>query len=236
VGTTSALRAVLNQPAENVPSGLWHYCVDERRSLLGGALSEGGNVFSWMTAILNCRGCARLEKDLGALSPDAHGLTILPFLAGERSPGWVGEARATIHGLSLATNPLHILRAGLEAVAYRVALVYELLRPTLSAEPEIVASGGALLRSPVWMQIMADVLGKPVVLSGVQEASSRGAALLALESLGAAPDLEKVPDFTGAAHHPDTQRHIVYRKAMERQQGLYRRLINPREAPSFPGS
>jgi gluconokinase len=228
VGTTSALRVVMNQPVGPIPWGLWNYCVDERRSLLGGALSEGGNVFAWMRTVLNLANDVRLETDLAALRPDAHGLTLLPFLAGERSPGWAGEARATIHGLSFATTPLHILRAGLEAVAYRVALVFGLLRQQLPAEPEIVASGGALLHSPAWLQIMADALGRPVAVSGIQEASSRGAALLALESLGAVPDLEKIPDFIRAAQQPDTQRHILYLKAMERQQNLYQKLVKSR--------
>jgi gluconokinase len=228
VGTTSALRVVMNQPVGHIPSGLWNYCVDERRSLLGGALSEGGNVFAWMKTILNFKNGLRLEADLAALGPDAHALTLLPFLSGERSPGWAGEARATIHGLSLATNPLHILRAGLEAVAYRVALVFGLLRQKLPAEPEIVASGGALLHSPTWLQIMADVLGRPVAVSGIQEASSRGAALLALESLGTAPNLERIPDFISAVQQPIAQRHVLYLKAMERQQNLYQKLVKPR--------
>jgi gluconokinase len=206
---------------------LWNYRVDERRSLLGGALSEGGSVFAWMKAILNLKDFSKVEADLAALEPDAHGLTVLPFLAGERSPGWAGQARATIHGLSLATKPMHILRAGLEAVAYRIALVFGLLRQRLPAEPEIVASGGALLHSPAWLQIMTDVLGRPVAVSGVQEASSRGAALLALESLGAIPDLEGIPDFISALHQPDPHRHMRYRQAMERQQNLYKKLVKP---------
>lgn len=225
VGTTSALRAVLNSPAKHLPAGLWCYRVDERRSLLGGALSEGGSVFAWMKATLHLKNYPRLEKALAALEPDAHGLTVLPFLAGERSPGWAGHARATIHGLSLATTPLHILRAALEAVAYRVALVFGLLRQELPSEPQIVASGGALLSSPVWLQIMADVLERPVAVSSVQEASSRGAALLALEALGATPDLAKIPDFIGTVYQSDANRYLQYRKARERQQALYDKVV-----------
>jgi gluconokinase len=227
VGTTSALRVVLNNPPDHLPSGLWCYRVDGRRSLLGGALSEGGSVFAWMKSILHLENLSELEPSLAGLKPDAHGLTVLPFLAGERSPGWAGRARATIHGLTLATNPLDILQAGLEAVAYRIALVFELLRPVLLADPQIIASGGALLNSPTWLTIVTDVLGQPVSASKVQEASGRGAALLALEALGALSDLEEVPDFVNAAHLPDPARHARYRLAMERQQALYDKLIKP---------
>jgi glycerol kinase len=101
--------------------------------------------------------------------------------------------------LTLATTPLDILQAGLEAVAYRIALVFELLRPVLCAEPQVLASGGALLHSPTWLKIITDVLGQPVSVSQVQEASGRGAALLALEELGALSNLEEAPDFVSAA-------------------------------------
>jgi gluconokinase len=225
VGTSSALRVVLTHPLDHLPSGLWCYRVDGRRSLLGGALSEGGSVFAWMKDTLQLENLSGLEASLAALEPDAHGLTILPFLAGERAPGWAGHARATVHGLTLATTPLDILRAGLEAVAYRIARVFELLRPVLPADPQVIASGGALLNSPTWLKIMTDVLGRPVSVSKVQEASGRGAALLALEALGALADLEDAPDFVSIARPPDAHNHARYSLAIERQQALYEKLV-----------
>ncbi len=225
VGTTSALRAVVDFPISHIPEGLWCYRVDSRRSLPGGALSEGGSLFSWLTETLKLRSLSEVEQALAKMEPDAHGLTILPFLAGERAPGWAGHARATIHGLSLATTPLEILRGGLEAVAYRVAIVFELLRQLLPSEPQIVASGGALLHSPSWLQIMADTLGRPVAVSEVQEASGRGTALLALEALGILKNLSEAPDFIGPVFDPDFKRHERYLKAIKRQKVLYEKLI-----------
>ena len=163
------------------------------------------------------------------MEPDGHGLTVLPFLAGERAPGWAGHARATIQGLTLATTPRDILRAGLEAVAYRIALVFDLLRPVLPADPQVIASGGALLRSPTWLEIIADVLGRPVSVSQVQEASGRGSALLALEALGALAGLEDAPDFVSVARFPDADTHARYRLAIERQEALYEKLVKANE-------
>jgi gluconokinase len=225
VGTTSALRAVVDSPISYIPEGLWCYRVDSRRSLPGGALSEGGSLFSWLTETLNLRNQSEVEQAIAKMEPDAHGLTILPFLSGERAPGWAGHARATIHGLSLATTPLEILRAGLEAVAYRIAIVFELLRQLLPSEPQIVASGGALIHSPSWLQIIADTLGRPVAISEVQEASGRGAALLALGALGILKNLSEAPDFIGPVFDPDLKRHERYWKAIERQKALYDKLI-----------
>ncbi|HEY52668.1 MAG TPA: gluconokinase [Caldilineae bacterium] len=226
VGTSSAMRAVVTDDVPRLPSGLWCYRVDARRSLPGGALTEGGMVYAWMNKILRVEDRETVERELAALPPDAHGLTVLPFLAGERSPGWAGDARATIHGLTLATTPLDILRAGLEAVAYRIALVYEQIRTLLPADPQIIASGGALLNSPAWLQIMADVLGRPIAVSRAPEASARGAALLALEALGVYDDAGAAPTYIGESHHPDPDRHAIYQTAITRQQKLYTSLIN----------
>ena len=225
MGTTSALRVVLSDAPEHLPSGLWCYRVDGKRSLLGGALSEGGSVFAWMKDTLNLGAYPDLEKAVAAVKADFHGLTILPFLAGERAPGWAGQARAAIQGLSLATTPLEILRAAMEAVAHRLFLVFELLRPLISGEPQVVGSGGALLGSPAWLQIVTDVLGIPVSLCGVAEATSRGAALLALEALGAIKNLEEVPHFIKPGCQPDPHRHARYQQAIERQRELYAKLI-----------
>jgi len=231
VGTTSALRAVADHHVGHIPSGLWCYRVDGQRSLPGGALSEGGSIFAWMKATLRLGDLSKMEPALARMEPDGHGLTVLPLLAGERSPGWKGNARGTLHGLSLATTPIDILHAGLEAVAYRIAIVFELLCQLLPSSPQVIASGGALLSSPAWLQIMTDVLGREVVVSEVQEASGRGAALIALEALGVLKDLKEAPDFIGIIHHPDAKRHTRYRQAMERQKILYEKLVKQAPLP-----
>jgi len=185
-----------------------------------------------MKDTLNLGAYPDLEKALAAAEPDFHGLTVLPFLAGERAPGWAGQARAAIQGLSLATTPLEIMRAAMESVAYRLFLVFELLRPLVPGEPQVVASGGALLGSPAWLQIVTDVLGRAVSVCGVAEATSRGAALLALEALGAIKNLEEVPHFILPGCEPVPQRHARYRLAIERQEELYRKLIAPIQSES----
>jgi gluconokinase len=224
MGSTTALRTVV-ETAPQLPAALWCYRVDRRRSLPGGALTEGGNVYAWLQQTLRLTEPAIVEAALAQQEPDAHGLTILPFLSGERAPGWAGHARATIHGLSAATQPVEIVRAGLEAVAYRIALVFEQLERFLTGDAQVIASGGALQSSPAWLQIVADVLGRPVTLSAAEEASARGSALLALEALGELASLAHAPDLLGATIEPDPKRHDRYRQAIQRQQLLYKKLI-----------
>jgi gluconokinase len=223
VGTSAALRVVTRDPPLP-PRGLWRYRVDHRRAVVGGSTSEGGNVWAWCRQVLRFGGDEDLESALAALAPDAHGLTVLPHLAGERSPGWRGDRRGVVSGLRLDTSAVEIMRAALEAVALRLAMIYGLLAPCASAGHTIVASGGALRGSRAWTQIIADALGHPVTRSAEPEATSRGAALLALEALGVLPDLAAARPAVGETFAPDSAHHARFRDAIERQRRLEERV------------
>ncbi len=224
LGTSGAMRTIEAEVAQ-VPRGLWCYRVDRQRALLGGATSEGGNVYGWLRHTLQLGAPAEVEAAITGMPPDSHGLTILPFLAGERSPDWAGNVQATIHGVTLATTPIEIVRASLEAVAYRFAVIEQRICGQADCGHRLIASGGALLQSPAWMQIFADVLGRTVVASAEPEATSRGAALLALRALGAISSIEEIAAADGEAYEPDAARHQVYEAAIARQRDLYDRLI-----------
>src|SRR5690606_5648067 len=88
MGTTGAMRVVVGPELPEVPSGLWLYRVDGPRALLGGATTEGGNLFAWLSDLLQLPDSDALEAELMQRQPTAHGLTWLPFVAGERAPGW----------------------------------------------------------------------------------------------------------------------------------------------------
>lgn len=238
IGTSSAMRVVL--PPEQVipPMGLWLYLIDAKRAVLGGALSEGGNLLYWLDSVLKLPALADAESLVAALQPDGHGLTILPFLAGERSPGWHANARMTISGIQAHTSPADLLRAGMEALAYQLDVVFEQVCHALKREktaPRIIGSGGALLGSMTLKHIIADTLGVPVYPSLDHEASARGAALLALEAMGKLSDVAQVPPHLKPPIEPDAERHAVYRKGAERQQKLYQTLLEGRQG-SFPNS
>ncbi|TKD00896.1 gluconokinase [Polyangium fumosum] len=215
VGTTAALRQmrVAETPPCPVPKGLWAYAVDETHELLGGATSEGGNAYAWA--------CAHLRLDGEPLvfgEPFAHGLTVLPMFAGERSPGYRPDATATLHGLRLSTTPRDIVQALYESIALRLAQILDALGGTGALH----AGGGALSASPAWAQMFADAMQTPVHLMG-EEATVRGAAMLALEARG----LGSLADLAPSASHrfaPRPEVAGVYRAAKERQIELYRRL------------
>lgn len=225
IGTSGAMRVVRSQGPGEIPHGLWSYRVDGRRVIQGGALSSGGNIFAWLSQSLQVPSVADLERELSQMEPDGHGLTVLPFLAGERSPEWDANARGTLFGLTLGTRPVDIVRASLESIAYRFALIESLLRSDEPSPRGIIGSGSGLLDSPAWMQIMSDVLQQPIVTSAIPEASSRGAALLALEAQGVIPGVASVRVPLGTEYAPDRDHAAAYRSAMNRQTELYARLV-----------
>jgi len=225
VGTTGAMRVVLPNATPDVPAGLWAYKVGAKETLLGGALSEGGNVFAWATAALRLPSGKKLDAALRALPPDGHGLTVLPFVAGERSPGWSNDAESVTAGIHPATTALQVLQAWLEAVSFRCAIIARLLSPHASPAHEIVASGGAMSASPYWVQLMANVIGRRVHLSRSEELTSRGAAILALRGLGAWKTLADERLEAEDVFEPDASGAPVYQAAIERQHRLYEKVI-----------
>ena len=208
VGTSGALRVVYETERPQPKPGLFLYLADRSRVVEGGALSDGGNLYEWLGRTLADSSGSLAERD-----PRSHGLVFLPFLGGERSTGWNPEARGTVHGLTFETTPLDLRQAAFEGVAYRFAAIADLL-PDLR---EVVATGGGLLRDRDWIQIMADALARPVAVSGVAEASLRGAAVLALERLG--HEATEAPIAEVVEPRPD--RADAYRAAREAQQRLY---------------
>ena len=94
-----------------------------------------------------------------------------------------------------------------------------------AAGASIILSGKTFLSYPAWAQMMADVLGKPVELFPAAEATIRGAALLALETIGTIDSIEIIRSEPGRVFLPDMNRHEIYARGLERQEQLYRRLI-----------
>ncbi|MGH3002582.1 MAG: gluconokinase [Gaiellaceae bacterium] len=208
VGTSGAARVVHEAPRAAARDGLFLYRLDERRFCEGGALSDGGNLHAWLLRTLR-------DVDLTGIAEReaaAHGLVFLPFLGGERSLGWDAARRGVVAGLQFATTPLDIAQAALEGVCYRFADVLEAIGHVES----VVATGGALLANPDWVQVLADVLGRPVEVSAVPEASARGAALVHLERVGlplpAAPISHVV--------EPRAERHEIHLHALAEQRAL----------------
>ena len=236
IGTSGALRTLVADavfgPNETkalppVPAGLFGFRFAERETLLGGHLSEGGGVIAWLAGMLGQKPAA-LERAAAELEPDSHGLSILPYLIGERGPDYRADARGWVGGLSLSTTPAVLFRAMLESIALGFVALDDRLAATLGSKPEIVGTGHALAASPLWQQIVADALGRPMEVSPVAEASSRGAALLALRAVGEIPAIATDPALRREARlvEPSMAAHRRYRQALERRQEVAHRILD----------
>jgi gluconokinase len=226
VGTSAAMRMILPRPPGEewaVPPGLWAYRLDRCRAVLGGALSNGGNLLRWVWNTTGTRQDDAATKAAIALPPDSTGLTFLPFLAGERSPGWHDDATGVVAGLTLSTAPEDLIRAAMEAVAYRLADVYEALSPLAAPAHRIVVSGGAILGVPSWLQITADVLGQTLRAPAPDdETTARGVARMAAIGAGILNSLDYAVDIAAGAVEavPNLAHFERYRAGRERQARL----------------
>ena len=227
IGTSGALRVVSPRPVLDPAARSWCYAIDERHWLIGGAINNGGVALSWLRDSLNqaCAGQALSFEDILALAGRAPagsgGLVCLPFFAGERSPNWNLNARAAFFGMSLEHGLPHMARALLEGIGFRFKSLLEVLVDIGLGVEQIVASGG-FTQSALWLQTMADVLGRELSVPSWGETSALAAAFWAALSAGCAGDMEDIRSWVqhGRACRPDPRTTAVY----ERVYPLYRKL------------
>ncbi len=168
---------------------------------------------------------ADLDRWASAVPAGAGGLLFLPYLAGERSPNWNANARGVLFGLSLAHDYRHLARATLEGVGYRMRTIFEPMEEVAGTPSEIRATGG-FIRSPLWVQIVCDVLGRELLLTESPEASSLGAAQLALLGAGIMQRFEDLASLVHVGERvvPDAGRHQLYSRLYDLYQRVYRQV------------
>ncbi|MCE3247332.1 MAG: carbohydrate kinase [Geminicoccaceae bacterium] len=175
---------------------------------------------------------AALDRRAAAVPPGAEGLVLLPYFLGEKTPLHDPRARGTLVGLGLHHTLAHIWRAALEGIAFGFRHHVELFEELgLSVRHVVASDGGA--RSRVWMQIAADVLGRPVHLLQGHPGSCLGAAYVAGFGIGALDDWDGIGRFVAAAGavEPDPanaglyrERYALFHETYRRLQPLYPRL------------
>jgi xylulokinase len=136
------------------------------------------------------RASARLAEVAGAAEPGSRGLLFLPYLAGERTPHMDPHARGCWVGLSLVHSRADVIRSILEGVAFALREALEAIEDAGARIRAVVATGGGM-RSPLWRQILADVLGRPVEVRPETEHSALGAARVAGVATGTYRDLRE---------------------------------------------
>jgi gluconokinase len=181
----------MTQSARNIalqiPFGLFRYAIDRERTVMGGAVSNAGNLRRWCLRELRLGETeVRMNKALSRRAAATDPLTVLPFWVGERAPTWPENLRGTIVGLDQTSTAAQIFRATTCAVFYRLAEILDRVEEAAGRAEKIIVSGG-ILHSAASLRLLADAIGRNLCVSSQAEASLRGAAIHVLEKLGRRP-------------------------------------------------
>ncbi|MGH9590882.1 MAG: glycerol kinase GlpK, partial [Terracidiphilus sp.] len=151
---------------------------------LEGSIFIGGAVVQWLRDNLKLIGASADVESLAASVPDAGGVVFVPAFVGLGAPHWDAHAAGMLIGLRRDTNPGHIARAALEAIAFQVSDVLEAMRSETTAPPAALRVDGGAAVNDLLMRFQADILGVPLVRPRVTETTALGAAYLAGLAVG----------------------------------------------------
>ncbi len=207
-GTTDVLFTCSNRPAFDPERGTLVNCyLLPDKWVHGGPMSTTGGCLQWFAEQFAQAEASQaseqgisiyelLDSKAEKVPPGSEKLLALTSLVGERTPHWEPDRRGTFFGLGPQHTKAHLYRAIMEGAAFSVRALMERLealerpgRPNARAGEVILAGGGA--KSRLWTQIRADILGKPIRLPKVLEATNLGSALLTAVALGFYPGFEQ---------------------------------------------
>lgn len=233
IGTSGAIRVVVDRPTCDPQQRLFCYALTDNYWVIGGAVNNGGIILRWIRdnlADAEVLTAKTLKQDpynmLTAIAQTvpagAEGLIFHPYLTGERSPIWNANARGSFIGLSLRHTKAHLVRSMLEGVVYNLYLVLQALEDFAGEINSIRASGG-FANSYLWRQILADVFNQPVSVPDIYESSSFGAAILGLYAMKKITSLEQLSQEISLTYHhqPITENVTVYQRIIP----VYSRIL-----------
>jgi gluconokinase len=146
-------------------------------------------------------------------------------LLGERAPYWDANSKGVFFGINIKHKREHFLRALLEGIIYGIYSVGKAVQETTGDIETIYATGG-FVRSEFWVQMLADVFNKRVVIAESYESSCLGAVVLAMEALGIINNIEEVEKLVpiSKTFEPIKENHIAYMKNYQIYERLYEKL------------
>jgi xylulokinase len=164
---------------------------------------------------------ASLSKAAAQIPPGSHGLVVLPYFSGERTPIHDPLARGVIAGLTLSHSRAHVYRALLEGVAYGIAHNLEVIRESGGKTEQAIAVGGGT-KSRTWLQIVSDVTGIKQIVPQQTLGAAYGDAFLAGLGIGKFKKLTDVKAWVQLAEviQPNPKNYLQYQKYY----GEYRKM------------
>jgi gluconokinase len=231
-GTSIALRLRCAQPRVDRGSHAWCYYLADGNWLRGGVAHGGGNAIQWFVEhILGARSgdepvFDRMNELARRAAPGAAGLRFFPLLSGERCPNDRPDARGALVGLSFNHGAAELTRSLYEGLAFCIRAIYRMLAD--DSRPDLVVTGG-ILKSPVWLEIVADCLGRPLWRPAIDESAAWGGVVLGLKAIGAYPDLTTASSAlvgTAGVIEPAAAHRAAYEAIMSDYEKRYARLYD----------
>lgn len=239
IGTSGATRLVTARPILDQRGRTWCYYLAQGRWVAGAAINNGGlacqwaqdNLFRGHGRAVDAADVTSLESLARAARPGSSGLLFLPFLTGERSPFWNANARGVLFGLAAHHGPVEVARAIFEGVCYRMRSIVEALDDVAGPTQTYRAAGG-FTRSPFWLQLLTDVVGRSMLLPRVEQASAYGAAGIAAIGVGALSRLEQIAETVVVDPGPsaDPELHRLYTRLYQLYGEVYQANLRAFEA------
>ena len=167
----------------------------------------------------------KLERAALTIPIGSDGLLIQPYFSGAMDPHWDASARGVMIGLSASHTEAHIYRALVESITLDQVMRTEDMEKSAKQEISHVVAIGGGANSPLWRQMLADALGKPVHISSTIEASALGAGMIAAYGAGWYDSITHAANAMAGSTtivQPDARRHGIYQQLL----GIYRKLYN----------
>lgn len=232
IGTSGAIRTIIDKPQTDEKGRIFCYCLTEDHWVIGGPVNNGGMVLRWIRDEL-ASSEVETAKRLGIdpydvltkiaerVRPGADGLLFHPYLAGERAPLWNPDVRGSFFGLTISHRKEHMIRAALEGVIYNLYTVFLALSECMDYPVTRIQATGGFARSDIWRQMMSDIFESEVVVPESYESSCLGACILGLYATGKIDSFGVASDMIGS-----TYKHTPNEEAVQEYQQLLPIFIN----------
>jgi gluconokinase len=218
IGTSAAARILSEQPGTDALMRTFCYHAKDNSYIIGGAANNGAVALDWLK-----ESWLQTNESVGELldlaktaAPGCDGLIFLPYLLGERAPLWDAHAKAVFFGLTINHTKAHMVRAVMEAIIYNTYSIGKVIMEKNEVN-EIYATGG-FTRNGLWLQILADVFNRQIILCASEESSALGAVITGMEAMQITFTSSRSVIST---YQPDIYTHHIYMKNFSRFERLY---------------
>lgn len=215
IGTSGAVRIASPKPVYNFKEMTFNYLLEDQTFICGGPVNNGGNVVQWLfETFLNTgrpseKDYEELFKTIDSIPVGCKGLIFLPYLYGERAPVWDGRACGVFMGIRSFHTQANFLRAVIEGICFSMTQVLQIVESSTSKIDKLIVGGG-FIHSKTWMNILADVTGKKLLVIETQDSSAVGAILLNMKAEKLIKNYSSLKPAVSQIVKPDLKNHKKY--------------------------